>query len=51
MFLYTGRFIKIEILYKTRCTRVVSVVFPVTRMQSSNSARMNISDFTREKIV
>ena len=35
----------------TRCTRGVRVVFSVTIMQSSNSARMNKSDFTTEKIV
>ena len=29
----------------------VRVVFSVTRMRSSNSARMNKSDFTNEKIV
>ena len=34
----------------TRCTRGVRVVFSVTRMRSSNSARMNIFDFTTEKI-
>ena len=33
-----------------RCTRGVSVVFSVTRMQSSNSVHMNKSDFTIEKI-
>ena len=32
------------------CTRGVRVVFSVTRMQSSNSAHMNIFDFTTEKI-
>ena len=35
----------------TRCTRGVRVVFSVTRMRSSNSARMNKSDCTTEKIV
>ena len=35
---------------KTRCTRGVRVVFSVTRMRSSNSARMNKFDFTTEKI-
>ena len=35
----------------TRCTRGVRVVFSVTRMRSSNSARINKSDFTTEKIV
>ena len=34
----------------TKCTRGVRVVFSVTRMQSSNSARMNKFDFTTEKI-
>ena len=34
----------------TRCTRGVRVVFSVTRMRSSNSARMNKFDFTTEKI-
>ena len=34
----------------TRCTRGVHVVFSVTRIQSSNSARMNKFDFTTEKI-
>ena len=33
----------------TRCTRGVRVFFSVTRMRSSNSARMNKFDFT-EKI-
>ena len=36
---------------KTRCTRGVRVVFSVTRMRSNNSARINKSDFTTEKIV
>ena len=35
----------------TRCTRGVRIVFSVTRMRSRNSARMNKSDFTNEKIV
>ena len=35
---------------ETRCTRGVRVVFSVTRMRSSNSARMNKFDFTPEKI-
>ena len=39
------------ILAKTRCTRGVRVVFSVTRMRSNNSARINKSDFTTEKIV
>ena len=34
----------------TRCTRGVRVVFSVTRMRSSNSARMNKFDITTEKI-
>ena len=34
----------------TRCTRGVRVFFSVTRMRSSNSARMNKFDFTTEKI-
>ena len=33
-----------------RRTRGVRVVFPVTRMRSSNSARMNKFDFTIEEI-
>ena len=36
---------------ETRCTRGVHVVFSVTRMRSNNSARINKSDFTTEKIV
>ena len=36
--------------FRTRCTRGVRVVFSVTRMRSSNSARMNKFDFTTEKI-
>ena len=35
----------------TRCTQGVRVVFSVTRMRSNNSARINKSDFTTEKIV
>ena len=34
---------------KTRCTRGVCVVFSATRMRSSNSARINKSDFITEK--
>ena len=34
---------------KTRCTRGVRVVFSVTRMRSSNSARINKFDFRTEK--
>ena len=34
---------------KTRCTRGVRVVFSVTRMRSSNSARINKLDFRTEK--
>ena len=37
--------------YVTRCTRGVRVVFPRARMRSSNSARMNKSNFTTEKFV
>ena len=33
----------------TRCTRGVRVVFSVTRMRSSNSARINKFDFRTEK--
>ena len=33
----------------TRCTRSVRVFFSVTRMRSSNSARINKSDFATEK--
>ena len=35
---------------KTRCTRGIRIVFSVTRMRSSNSARMNKFDFTTEII-
>ena len=35
----------------TRCTRGVRVVFSVTKMRSSNSARINKFDFSTEKIV
>ena len=35
----------------TRCTRGVRVVFSVTRMRSNNSACINKSDFTTEKVV
>ena len=38
-------------LEETRCTRGVRVFFSVTRMRSSNIARINKSDFTTEKIV
>ena len=34
---------------KTRCTRGVCVVFSATRMRSSNSARINKSDFITEQ--
>ena len=34
---------------QTRCTRGVRVVFSVTRMRSSNSARINKFDFRTEK--
>ena len=37
------------IIDKTRCTRGVRVVFSVTRMRSSNSARINKFDFRTEK--
>ena len=37
-------------LLRTRCTRGVRVFFSVTRMRSSNSARMNKFAFTTEKI-
>ena len=37
--------------WRTRCTRGVRIVFSVTRMRSSNSARINKSDFTNEKSV
>ena len=37
------------ITVKTRCTRGVRVVFSVTRMRSSNSARINKFDFRTEK--
>ena len=40
----------IIIVIITRCTRGVLVFFSVTRMRSSNSARMNKFDFTTEKI-
>ena len=36
---------------QTRCTRGVRVVFSVTRMRFSNSARINKFDFRTEKIV
>ena len=45
-FLVWKNFIRIK---KTRCTRGVSVVFSVTRMRSSNSARINKFDFRTEK--
>ena len=37
---------KLTEITQTRCTRGVHVVFSVTRMRSSNSARINKSDFT-----
>ena len=37
-----------DIIFLTRCTRGVRVAFSRARMQSSNSARMNKSDFTTE---
>ena len=33
----------------TRCTRGIRTVFSVTRKRSSNSARINKSDFTTEE--
>ena len=41
----------LECLYRvsTRCTRGVRVVFSVTRMRSSNSARINKFDLRTEK--
>ena len=39
------------IFYITRCTRGVRVVFSVTRMRSSNSARIYKFDLRTEKIV
>ena len=39
-----------QVLFVTRCTRGVRVVFSVARMRSSNSTRMNKLDFTTEKI-
>ena len=39
------------ITIKTGCTRSFRVVFSVTIMRCSNSARINKSDFTTEKIV
>ena len=43
--------IKLALNVSTRCTRGVRVVFSRGRMRSSNSARMNKSNFTTEKIV
>ena len=40
-----------QIYLQTRCTRGVRVVFSVTRMRSSNSARINKFDVRTEKIV
>ena len=40
-----------QLYWETRCTRGIRVDFSVTRMRSSNSARMNKSDFTNENIV
>ena len=42
-------FKNIDFYIKTRCTRGVRVVFSVTRMRSSNSARINKFDFRTEK--
>ena len=44
-------YISITVTVTTRCTRGVRVVFFVTRKRSCNSARINKSDFTTEKIV
>ena len=44
------RYLQGHKINRTRCTRAVPVVFSVTRMRSSNSARMNKFDFTTEKI-
>ena len=49
--LYDDWFNDLNNIYITRCTRGVRVVFSVTRMRSNNSARINKSDFTTEKIV
>ena len=38
-----------SITFKTRCTRGVRVVFSVTKMRSSSSARINKFDFRTEK--
>ena len=43
------RLFAVDLLNKTRCTRGVRVVFSVTRMRSSNSARINKVDFRTEK--
>ena len=43
------RNIQSDSIYNTRCTRGVRVVFSVTRMRSSNSARINKLDFRTEK--
>ena len=40
---------KLALNVSTRCTRGVRVVFSVTRMRSSNSARINKFDFRTEK--
>ena len=39
------------ILYITRCTRGVRVFFSIRRIRSSNSARINTSNFNNEKII
>ena len=41
--------LQLAIRILTRCTRGVRVVFSVTRMRSSNSARINKFDFRTEK--
>ena len=44
-----SRNLQSDVIYNTRCTRGVRVVFSVTRMRSSNSARINKFDFRTEK--
>ena len=47
---YESTLINVKRYYtRTRCTRGVRVVFSVTRMRSSNSARINKLDFRTEK--
>ena len=45
----TKLFVTVIVIIKTRCTRGVRVVFSVTRMRSSSSARINKFDFRTEK--